>query len=457
MWFQLGAATLANQLRAAENRLLSFASRFLAVDDDHRYQIEQLDTLIPRTAVPLKEETDRLYPNAEDESSFILHSLHVTSDLAAKTSAKDKSDNEVPLVLLHGYMNGAAYFYRNLVGLSQSFESIYSLDLLGWGLSSRPKFRLKDRSKSGANLQEAPSPRPSNLSQKQNTAIQVAEDFFVESLEAWRKARGIQRMILAGHSMGGYISVAYSERYPQHVERLVLISPVAVPKEESAERQERFRQARENSWQFRIVSTVWLYLFSWNLTVGDALRSMPTGRGRGLISRYVGHRLPSVSDPDEQEALIDYLYYNNVMPGSGEYCVNRFLTPFVMGLKPTEERIPKLKVKSVSFLYGSNDWMDISGGLKVQARCLDHQQHQGQGGSTSSPTPNVNVYQVSKAGHLLMLDNWQEFNAGLVLAAGRLPLQRSITPQHLSPQEEHYVHRYHRPENNQVPEIEVAA
>lgn len=78
-----------------------------------------------------------------------------------------------------------AYFYRNFAGLSRYFDTMYSLDLLGWGLSSRPRFDPKD----------------SNM--------ETAEAFFVESLEAWRAKNGIGKMTLAGHSMGGYISVAY--------------------------------------------------------------------------------------------------------------------------------------------------------------------------------------------------------------------------------------------------------
>lgn len=46
---------------------------------------------------------------------------------------------------------------------------------------------------------------------------------FVEDLEGFRKALGIERFILIGHSMGGLNSVAYSSAYPQHVRALVLV------------------------------------------------------------------------------------------------------------------------------------------------------------------------------------------------------------------------------------------
>lgn len=36
--------------------------------------------------------------------------------------------------------------------------------------------------------------------------IAQAENFFLESLESWRQAQGIEVMTLIGHSLGGYLS-----------------------------------------------------------------------------------------------------------------------------------------------------------------------------------------------------------------------------------------------------------
>ena len=41
----------------------------------------------------------------------------------------------------------------------------------------------------------------------------------------------IEKFVLMGHSLGGYISCCYALQYPQHVEKLILASPVGVPPE----------------------------------------------------------------------------------------------------------------------------------------------------------------------------------------------------------------------------------
>ena len=43
--------------------------------------------------------------------------------------------------------------------------------------------------------------------------------------------------------MGGYMSVAYCEKYPERVERLILISPAGVPDDEGIDVQGRFQNA----------------------------------------------------------------------------------------------------------------------------------------------------------------------------------------------------------------------
>lgn len=93
---------------------------------------------------------------------------------------------KTPLVLLHGFGGGVALWAQNLDYLASS-GPVYALDLLGFGRSSRPHF--------------ASDP-------------EGAEEQFVAALEEWRERVGLEEMVLLGHNLGGYLSAAYTIKYP---------------------------------------------------------------------------------------------------------------------------------------------------------------------------------------------------------------------------------------------------
>lgn len=90
-------------------------------------------------------------------------------------------------MLPHGFGGGVGLWVKNLSTLAGEGRPVYALDMLGFGRSSRPTF-CRD--------------------------AKDAEDQFVESLEDWRKAEGLEHMILLGHDLGGYVSTAYALKYP---------------------------------------------------------------------------------------------------------------------------------------------------------------------------------------------------------------------------------------------------
>ena len=55
-----------------------------------------------------------------------------------------------------------------------------------------------------------------------------AEDFFLSGLQRWREAMHVDKMVLVGHSLGGYLAASYALQYPQHVQHLVLVCPAGV-------------------------------------------------------------------------------------------------------------------------------------------------------------------------------------------------------------------------------------
>ena len=396
------------QLKSAEQSLLALAPQFdlNTTTISEQPTIQVTDTLIPKSVVPIKDHSFDIYDKHPDH--YVLHGIHVQS-----SSTTTPAPIQTPLVLLHGYMNGGVYFYRNFHTLSRYFQNVHALDLLGWGASSRPPFpsiQTNDHNNNHINTPE----------EQALQSIRNAEDFFVESLEAWRKQQKLDKMILAGHSMGGYLSVAYCERYPQHVERLILISPVGVPSEPTDPQE--IMGGRYVERQQTLLGQFYLHVFQ-NSSIGQVLRLLPASASLDRVRLYVGRRL-YFDNPTEQAFLGDYLYHSNTLPGSGEYCLPHFLHPSVFAKDPLVHRIPKLldstkSLKSVAFLYGQQDWMDVTGGLQVQDTIMNQKN---KNSNTSYDKKNddaaVSVYSISRAGHLLMLDNPAEFSNAMLLSAG---------------------------------------
>ena len=94
--------------------------------------------------------------------------------------------NKTPLVLLHGFGGGLGLWALNFGDLCTN-RPVYAFDLLGFGRSSRPRF---------------------------DSDAEEVENQFVESIEEWRCALGLDKMILLGHNLGGFLAAGYSLKYP---------------------------------------------------------------------------------------------------------------------------------------------------------------------------------------------------------------------------------------------------
>lgn len=56
-----------------------------------------------------------------------------------------------------------------------------------------------------------------------------AERQMVRALEEWRKEMKLNKFILLGHSMGGFLAASYSMSYPNRVKHLILADPWGFP------------------------------------------------------------------------------------------------------------------------------------------------------------------------------------------------------------------------------------
>ncbi|KAI9099995.1 Alpha/Beta hydrolase protein [Phlyctochytrium arcticum] len=280
-----------------------------------------------------------------------------------------KGGKKKTLVMCHGYGAGLGFFYRNFAGLSELPNwRIYAIDWLGMANSSRPPFPSVPRG--------APDTQ----------VVSDAEQFFVDSLEEWRVANHIDKMTLMGHSLGGYLATAYATKFPDRVEKLVLVSPAGVGvKPDDAE------DFRKRGW----FATLAVNLWEWNVTPMSLIRTMGPW-GPSLVRKYTNRRF-SYLDQEDSNDLHGYIYHISAQPGSGEFALARLLLPGAWARQPLHNRLLKLPMP-VTFLYGDIDWMDYRMALTA----------------ASKMTVPTRVGRVKDAGHHLYLDNPLGFNRALL-------------------------------------------
>ncbi|KAI8351492.1 Alpha/Beta hydrolase protein [Choanephora cucurbitarum] len=308
------------------------------------------------------------------------------------------------LVICHGYGAGLGFFYRNYQNLSQEPGwRLFSLDWLGMGNSSRPKWTISKQSK-----------------QTWDDIVTEVEEHFVESLEDWREKVGLDKMTLFGHSLGGYFATCYALKYPQYVEKLILVSPAGIPenphevKTDSTQNpQEQLeKEANEIGASLQAEAAVmenmakqqappeppkrnipsWVtYLWDRNVTPMSIVR-MIGPFGPSMVHNYTSRRFAHL-DESEQHDLYDYLYNITSSSGSGEFALAAILSPGAFARKPLFNRLAGLKMPTV-FIYGEQDWMDYRAAEKAKQ-------------FMNVPTK---VIRIPEGGHHMYLDNPEPFN-----------------------------------------------
>ncbi|KAF2196856.1 alpha/beta-hydrolase [Delitschia confertaspora ATCC 74209] len=279
------------------------------------------------------------------------------NEFSVERVGEEVEDN---LVMLHGYGAGLGFFYRNFEALSRAPGwKVFALDLLGMGRSTRPPFKIHAKDREGK--------------------ITEAENWFIDALEEWRIKRGIEKFTLLGHSLGGYLAVAYALKYPGRLNKLILASPVGIPEDpyavsESLPDPDTSPMASEftqdaSSFRNGVQPTTsssnsnrnpapasstttsstsrpprrqipkWVtYLWESNLVSPFSFVRWSGPFGPRLVSGWTSRRFSHLPE-EEAQALHDYSYSIFRQRGSSEYALSYILAPGAFARRPLIRRI----------------------------------------------------------------------------------------------------------------------
>lgn len=235
----------------------------------------------------------------------------------------EEHDGALPLVLVHGYLCGAALWVLNLEALSRR-RRVYAIDLLGFGKSSRPA-----------------------LSSDAGTAeIQLAQ-----ALEGWRSQIGLERFVLLGHSFGAFVASAYTLRRPEHVAHLILEDPWG------------FSESRVPDTAFQLLP--WLVAaFTRGLKFFSRADICSVLRAGGILGPpFLGVVLAHETNMfrkivQDETAVVSYFYHCNVRRPSGEASVKALMHRFPWVKHPMGTRLVALPPEvGITFIYGGHSFM----------------------------------------------------------------------------------------------------
>ncbi|OAD53858.1 Abhydrolase domain-containing protein 4 [Eufriesea mexicana] len=272
-----------------------------------------------------------------------------TSDKIWTISLNEES-SKTPLVLLHGLGAGVALWCLNLDALA-SQRPVYAIDILGFGRSSRPIF---------------------------SNEAQEAESQLVRSIEEWRREMQLEKFVLLGHSMGGFLAASYSMKYPERIKHLILADPWGFS-EGPVER---------TPW-----GPTWVKVISYMV---EPLNPLWPVRAAGPFARpdIVKKFAPVLKD--DTVVISQYLHQCNAQTPSGESAFHAMMQHFGWAKNPIVRRMDKLNPEiPITLLYGSRSWIDNSSWETIKHTRI---------------SSYINVQAINGAGHHVYADKSEIFN-----------------------------------------------
>lgn len=298
------------------------------------------------------------------------------------TISLNEDSQKTPIVMLHGLGAGVALWCLNLDSLSAE-RPVYAIDLLGFGRSSRPKF--------SSNAEEA-------------------ESQLVKSVEEWRREMQLDKFVLLGHSMGGFLAASYAINYPDRVKHLVLADPWGFPEKPSD------ASAKYNLpfWVKAIAFVVQPLNPLWAVRLAGPFGQKVIETFRpDIVKKY------TCLLKEDSNYIFQYIHQCNSQVPSGESAFHAMMHGFGWAKNPIIKRIDKMKEDiPITILYGSRSWVANSAGDTIKKL---------------RSNSYVNVQIISGAGHHVYADKTDIFNKYVLEACSLSDKIDKLTSKH-SPQ-----------------------
>uniref|UniRef100_A0A8B9PZS0 1-acylglycerol-3-phosphate O-acyltransferase ABHD5 n=2 Tax=Apteryx owenii TaxID=8824 RepID=A0A8B9PZS0_APTOW len=282
----------------------------------------------PTSLLRLKEAEDRMLKCIASTYNKRYVYLSNGNKIWTLTFSPDLS-HKTPLVLLHGFGGGIGLWALNFEDLCEN-RTVHAFDLLGFGRSSRPHF---------------------------DNDAQEAENQFVESIEEWRREVGLEKMILLGHNLGGFLAAAYSLKYPSRVKHLILVEPWGFPERPDNAEQER-------------PIPIWIKALGAILSPFNPLAGLRIAGpfGLSLVQRLRPDFKRKYSSMFDDNTVTEYIYHCNVQTPSGETAFKNMTIPYGWAKRPMLKRISHMDQDiPITVVYGARSCIDGNSGSTIQS------------------------------------------------------------------------------------------
>lgn len=281
------------------------------------------------------------------------------------TISLNQESTKTPILLLHGLGSGVALWCLNLDSFAAT-RPVYAIDILGFGRSSRPTFS--------------------------HDAL-VAERQLVNSIEEWRREMQLDKIILLGHSLGGFLASSYAIHYPDRVKHLILADPWGFP-ERPADIAQRYSVPL---WVRAIVYVTQPFNPFWAVRAAGPFGQWVIEKARPDIMKKFSSFVSG-----DVNVIPQYIFQCNAQNPTGEAAFRAMAASFGWAKHPMIHRMDTLRKDiPITVLYGSRSWVDnASGELILEKR----------------PDSYVNVQVITGAGHHVYADKAETFNRHVIEA-----------------------------------------